>query len=133
MKRILFLSSLILVLISCEKLGDLKIAEIIPGGCNLENSGAHKGLLENIDKVTYTLEDGNLRIFVGFNATCCAKYTTSSDINNDVILIRITTTQPGMCNCLCYYTYDFTFTGRGENYNYKVTVDDRSFSGKIKH
>lgn len=135
MKRTLFALSLILTLFSCEKLSDLQIAEIIPGGCNLESKGfPSKGPMENPDKVTYSTENGDLKIFVGFNATCCAKYNAVAEIKDDLIIINIRTTQPGMCNCICYYTYDFTFYGTGENYNYTVKVDDHlTFTGKINH
>lgn len=134
MKKALLLLSLILGLISCEKLEDLKTVGVIPGGCNLENKGFPiKGLLEDVDKVTYSIENGNLKIFVGFNATCCSKYSASSETKDNVILISIKTIQPGLCNCICYYTYDFTFSGTGENYNYKVNIDNRLiFTGKIK-
>lgn len=135
MKKALFLSFFLSVLISCEKVGDLKQSEIIPGGCALENKGsATKGLTDDINKVTYSFIDGNLDIFVGFNASCCSEYSTFSQIKSDSILINVKTTQLGSCNCICYYTYDFKFTGTGDNYMYKVTLDETmTFTGKIKH
>jgi len=95
---------------------------------SLENS-----LTSDIDKVTWTISNGNLEISVGFNATCCGQYSTSSEIKGDTIFIKILTTQIGTCNCICYNTNNFKFTGSGENYKYKVTVDDiLNFTGEIK-
>lgn len=135
MNKLAFFFILILVLISCEKPGNLKTSEVIAGGCALGDKGAPaKGLTEETDKVTYTISNGDLNILVGFNATCCGQYSTSSQIKADSILIGIKTTQIGFCDCICYYTYNFTFIGTGENYKYKVTVDDNhTFTGEIKN
>jgi hypothetical protein len=134
MKKILFPVLLLAALISCEKTGDLKYSETIPGGCALDKGASLKSTqAPGIDKVSCTISNGNLDIFVGFNATCCGQFSTASDIKGDSIFIKILTTQPGMCDCICYYTYNFKFTGTGENYKYKVTVDDYlTFTGKIK-
>jgi len=135
MKNILIISLLFATLISCSKeLGDLKYAETIPGGCALgKGTSLDNSLTSDIDKVTCKISNDSLNIFVGFNATCCGQYSTSSEIREDTIFIKILTTQIGTCNCICYYTYNFKFTGSGENYKYKVTVDDTlNFNGEIK-
>jgi len=85
-----------------------------------------------IDRVTYSFVNGNLDLFVGFNATCCGQYSTSYEIAGDTILIDILTVQAGQCNCICFYSYDFKFTGDGNNYNYRVKIDNKvTFSGEI--
>ena len=122
-------------LISCSKeSGDLKFEETTPGGCASEKGASLENFLTlDIDKVTYTISNGNLDIFVGFNATCCSQYSTASKIKTDTIFIKISTTKLGNCNCICYYTYNFKFTGSGENYKCKVTIDDiLNFTGEIK-
>jgi hypothetical protein len=125
---------LIIALISCEKTGDLKFSETIPGGCVLTNGESVKGP-QNIgnDGVTYSIVNGNLELFAGFNATCCGEYSTFTGIKGDSIVIKITTTKTGDCNCICYYTYNFKFIGTGENFKYRVTVDNYlTFKGDIK-
>jgi hypothetical protein len=70
---------------------------------------------------------------VGFNATCCGEYNTSSIIRNDTIIIDITTSKIGLCDCDCYYTYVFKYSGFSDTHNYKITVDDYLFfSGLIE-
>ena len=135
MKSKLLILFLISLLIGCEKTGELLVSDVIPGGCALNEVVPSKSTqTEDVNKVSYSIVDGNLDIFVGFNATCCGKYSTSSQIKGDSILIKINISEPGMCNCICYYTYDFKFTGTGDNYKYKVTVDDYlTFTGTIKH
>jgi len=134
MKKLLFPIVLIAALISCEKIGDLKISETIAGGCALGKGESVKGSqLTGIDGVTYSILDGNLDLIAGFNATCCGEYTTSSDIKGDSIIIKILTTKLGDCNCICYYTYNFKFIGTGANYKYRVSVDNNlTFKGEIK-
>jgi hypothetical protein len=134
MKKLLSSFILITTLISCEKIGDLKFSESIPGGCAVDKGSAQKNsFTTDIDKVTYSIIDGNLDLFVGFNATCCSQFSGSSSIKGDSLIIKILTTQEGLCDCICYYTYDFKFIGSGENYKYKVTVDNNlTFTGKIK-
>jgi hypothetical protein len=124
MKKSLISILIFAALISCEKLGDLKYSESIPGGCFLDKVPSTNYNLNNVNQVTYKVVDGNLDIFLGFNATCCGEYSTNSEIKGDSILIKVTTTQIGACNCICYYTYDFKFIGSGDNFTYKVTVDD---------
>ena len=133
MKSKLTILILISLLFSCEKSGNLEVSEVIAGGCALNEGTPAKGIEINEDnKVTYSFVEGDLDIFVGFNAACCAKYLTSSEVRGDSILIKICNSEPGLCNCICYYTYHFRFNGTGENYKYKVTVDDYlTFSGII--
>jgi hypothetical protein len=134
MKKYLFLIPLIATFISCEKAGDLKFSEAIPGGCALAKGGFAKGSqLIGTDGVTYSIVNGNLEILAGFNATCCGEYSTSADIKRDSIIIKILNTKLGDCDCICYYTYNFKFNGSGENYNYRVSVDNYlTFKGEIK-
>jgi hypothetical protein len=134
MKKLSILILLIAVLISCERIGDLKFSEAIPGGCSLEKGEPAKGS-QNIgtDGVTYTILNGNLELLAGFNATCCGEYSTSSEIKGDSIIIKILNTKLGTCNCLCYYTYNFKFIGTGENFKYRVSIDTfLTFKGEIK-
>jgi hypothetical protein len=134
MKKLLIPILLIATLASCEKTRDLKFSEAIAGGCALEKGASLKSIqLPDINKVTYTVIDGNLVLFVGFNATCCGEFSTSSEVKGDSIIINILETRPGLCNCICYYTYNFKFIGTGKNYNYRVTVDNYlTFTGEIK-
>jgi hypothetical protein len=134
MKKISILILCFVALAGCEKSGDLNFSEAIQGGCFLDKGGStKKSPTFDGDTVTYTITGDNLGIFLGFNATCCGEYASSSKINGDSILIEVTTTQIGMCNCICYYTYNFKFTGNGKNYKYKITVDDYlTFTGEIK-
>jgi hypothetical protein len=125
MRKILILFFLFVLSISCDKeMGNLKFSEAIPGGC-ASSKGTSQNSIELVetDSVTYSIIDGNLDVYVGFNGTCCGQYSTSSEIKNNTIFIKILTTDIGLCNCLCNYTYTFKFTGDGNNYNYNVTVD----------
>jgi hypothetical protein len=122
--------------ISCEKneLGNLKYVETIAGGCALDKGSSLKNSqITQPDTVTYSFTNDSLNIFVGFNATCCSEYSTSSSIKRDSILIIILTTQVGLCNCICYYTYNFKFSGSAYSYKYHVGIDDHlNFTGQIK-
>ena len=134
MKKYFFLFLLTAAFISCEKTGDLKFVEAIPGGCALTKGESTKGSqISGTDGVTYTIVSGNLELLAGFNATCCGEYSTSADIKGDSIIIKIITSKLGDCNCICYYTYNFKFTGTGENFKYRVSVDNYlTFKGEIK-
>ena len=111
--------------ISCDKeLDNLTFSEAVPGGCALFKGTSQNNIaLSETDRATYSIVDGNLQIFVGFNGSCCGQYSTSTEIKNDTIFIKILTTDIGLCNCLCNYTYSFKFIGDGMNYNFNVTVD----------
>jgi hypothetical protein len=134
LKKLLFPILLIVALIACERIGDLKFSEAIPGGCALgKGESAKSSQTIETDGVTYLILNGNLELLAGFNATCCGEYSTSSDIKGDSIIIKITTTKIGDCNCICYYTYNFKFIGTGENFKYRVSVDNYlTFKGEIK-
>ena len=128
---ILFLTTFI----SCEKneLGNLKHVETIPGGCSLDKgSSLKKSQITQPDAVTYSVTNDSLNIFVGFNATCCSKYSTSSSIKGDSLLIKIQTIQIGSCNCICYYIYNFKFSGNANSYKYHVSGSNLNFMGHIK-
>jgi hypothetical protein len=134
MKKLLIPILLIVALISCEKTGDLKFSESVPGGCALGKGGSNKAsqVIGN-DGVTYTKSNGNLELLVGFNATCCGEFSTSSDIKGDSIIIKIVSAKIGLCDCICYYTYNFKFIGSGDNFKYRVSVDNYlTFKGEIK-
>lgn len=125
MKKLLFPIFLLVLSISCDKeSGDLKFSEAIPGGCSLIKGTSQKSQVIEPDRATYTVVDGNLEIFVGFNSSCCGKYSTSSEIKNGTIFINILTTEIGFCDCICTYTYTFKFIGDGNNYDFNVTVDN---------
>jgi hypothetical protein len=135
MKKLLSFILLFITLISCDKeSGNLKHLETIPGGCALEKASSFKSVLEfKNDTVSYSITNRNLDLFVGFNATCCGQYSTSSEIKENTIFCRILTTKIGNCYCDCYYTYNFRFTGSGNNYKYEVTIDGNlKFTGQIK-
>jgi hypothetical protein len=136
MRKILFSLLLLTTFIGCDKneLGNLEYVGTIEGGCFLEKGSALKNdPFIKPDTVTYSVTNDSLNIFVGFNATCCSEYSASSSIKADSILIRIQTTQLGMCNCICYYTYNFKFSGSASSYRYRVSVDGYlNFTGVIK-
>lgn len=136
MRKILIPLLLFAFLIGCDKNepGNLEYAGTIKGGCFLEKGSAFKNdPFINPDTATYSVTNDSLNIFVGFNATCCSEYSSTSSIEGDSILIKIQTTQPGMCNCICYYTYNFKFNGSADSYKYTVNVDDNiNISGVIK-
>jgi hypothetical protein len=136
MRKILIPVFLLIAFISCDKneLGNLEYLEAIQGGCFIEKGSSLKNdPFIKPDTVTYSVTNDSLNIFVGFNATCCSEYSSSSSIKGDSILIKIQTTQLGMCNCICYYTYNFKFIGSANFYRYRVSVDDYlNFTGVIK-
>jgi hypothetical protein len=134
MKKYFFLILLISTFISCEKIGDLKFSEAIPGGCALGKGESAKGSqIMGTDGVTYSIVNGNLELIAGFNATCCGEYSTSSEIKGDSIIIKVLNTKFGNCDCICFYTYNFKFIGTGENFKYRVSVDNYlTFKGEIK-
>jgi len=136
MRKILISLLLFAAFIGCDKNepGNLEYAETIEGGCFLEKGSAIKNdPFIKTDAVNYSVTNDSLNVFVGFNATCCSEYSASTSIKGDSILIKIQTTQPGMCNCICYYTYNFKFIGTADSYRYRVSVDDYlTFSGVIK-
>jgi hypothetical protein len=135
MRKILFSLLLLATFIGCDKneLGNLEYVGTIEGGCFLEKGSTLKNdpFIKH-DTVTYSVTNDSLNIFVGFNATCCSEYSTSSSIEGDSILIKIQTTQLGMCNCICYYTYNFKFSGKGDSYKYHVSGSNLNFTGVIK-
>lgn len=135
MRKILFSLLLLATFIGCDKkeLGNLEYLETTEGGCFLEKGSSLKSdpFLKS-DTVTYTVTNDSLNVFVGFNATCCSEYSASSSIKGDSLLIKIQTTQLGMCDCICYYTYNFKFAGSADSYRYRVSVDDYlNFTGVI--
>ncbi len=136
MRKILLSILLLTTFISCEKneLGNLEYVRTIEGGCFSEKGSALKNdPFTKPDTVTYSITKDSLNIFVGFNATCCSEFSSSASVKADSILIKIQTTQLGMCNCICYYTYNFKFSGTGSSYKYQVSVDNElHFTGVIK-
>ncbi len=135
MRRTLITFFFLTALISCNKneVGNLVYTGNIEGGCFLEKGSSFKGdPLFKSDTVSYSITNDSLNIFVGFNATCCSEYSTSSSIEGDSILIKIQTTQPGMCNCICYYIYNFKFSGTGDSYKYHISGINLNFTGVIK-
>ncbi len=130
---ILFLTTFI----GCEKResGSLKYVETIPGGCAAGKGSSFKNSqITKPDTVTYSVTNDSLNIFVGFNATCCSKYSTPASITADSLLIKIQSTQIGSCNCICYYTYNFKYSGSDYYYAYHVSIDSsKNFYGMIKH
>jgi hypothetical protein len=136
MRKILLSFLLLTSFIGCHKNEPryLEYVEAIEGGCFLEKGSSLKNdPFTKPDTVTYSVTNDSLNIFVGFNATCCSEYGSSSSIKGDSILIKIQTTQLGMCNCICYYTYNLKFVGNANSYNYRVSVDDYlNFTGVIK-
>lgn len=125
---------LFITFISCDKneLGNLKYIETIPGGCAVDKGSSLKNnQIGQPDTVRYSVTNDSLNIFVGFSATCCSEYSTSSSIKGDSIFIKILTTQVGLCNCICYYTYNFKFSGDGISYKYHVSGSNLNFTGQI--
>jgi hypothetical protein len=136
MKILIGFISFAVILVACSKEnGALKVSEVVKGGCALSKAAPLKNVqISDVDKVTYTFSSNNLDLFVGFNATCCSTYSTDPMVKGDSIIVKITASQLGTCNCICYYTYNFKFEGTGDNYKYKITVDNYlNFGGTIKH
>jgi hypothetical protein len=136
MKNILLQILLLAVFISCDKneLGNLEYAKTTEGGCFLEKGSSLKNdPFIKPDTVICSVTNDSLDIFVGFNATCCSEFSSSSSVKADSIIIKILTTQPGMCNCICYYTYNFKFSGTGDFYKYHVSGRNFNFTGIIEH
>lgn len=135
MKKIFVSILLLVIFISCDKneLGTLNYVKTIAGGCALDKGSSAKNSLNGQpDAVTYSVTNDSLNILVGFNANCCSEFSTSSSIEGDSILIKILTTQEGLCNCICYYTYNFKFLGDGISYKYHVSGSNLNFTGVIK-
>lgn len=136
MRKTLFTFFLLTALIGCDKNepGNLVYIGNTKDGCFLEKGLSFKGdPLFKPDTVTYSVTNDSLSIIVGFNATCCSEFSSSSSVKADSILIKIQTTQLGMCNCICYYIYNFKFSGTGDSYKYQVSADDYlHFTGVIK-
>jgi hypothetical protein len=135
-RKILIPILLLTTFISCDKneLGNLEYAEAIEGGCFLDKGPSLKNdPFIKPDTATYSVNNDSLNIFVGFNATCCGEFATSSTIEGDSIIILIQTTHIGLCNCICYYTYNFKFSGSPYSYIYHVRIDDYlTFTGVIQ-
>ena len=136
MNKILIPVFILIAFISCDKneSGNLEYVESVEGGCFLEKGSSLKNdPFIKPDTVIYSVTNDSLEIFIGFNATCCSEFSASSSIKADSILIKIQTTQIGLCNCICYYTYKFKFAGSADSYRYRVNVDDYlNFAGVIK-
>jgi len=126
---------LFMIFLSCSKneMGNLKYVDTIEGGCALDKGSSFKGdPIYKSDTLIYSFTNDSLNILVGFNATCCSEYKSSSSIDGDSILIKISTTQVGLCNCMCYYTYNFKYSGNGTLYKYRVTGSNLNFTGQIR-
>jgi len=136
MKKLLIPIVLFITFLSCEKneLGNLKYSKTVAGGCFLNKGSSLKNSqITQTDTVSYSFTNDSLNIFVGFNATCCEEFSNSSSIKGDSIVIKVMTTQIGLCNCLCYYTYNFKYSGNAKSYKYHVSIDDYlNFTGVIK-
>ena len=135
MKKILILFFLLTTFIGCDKkeLGNLKYLDTISGGCFLDKGSSSKGdPFFKPDTLTYSITNDSLNIFVGFNSTCCSEYSSSTSVEADSILIKIITTQIGLCNCICYYTYNFKFSGNANLYKYHVSGSNLNFKGQIR-
>lgn len=135
MRKVLLSLLLLTTFIGCDKneLGNLEYVGTIEGGCFLEKGSSLKNdPFTKPDTVTYSVNNDSLNIFVGFNATCCSEYSTTSSIEVDSILIKIQTTYIGLCNCICYYTYNFKFSGSGNSYKYHISGSNLNFTGVIK-
>ncbi len=135
MRKILIPFLLLTILIGCDKKepGGLKYVNAISGGCFVDKNSSFKGdPLFKPDTLYYSITSDSLNIFVGFNSTCCSEYSSSSFIEGDSILIKILSTQIGLCNCICYYTYNFKFSGNANFYKYHVSGSNLNFKGQIE-
>jgi hypothetical protein len=122
---------------SCDKTennyGNLQLTGTIPGGCATAKTKSGNSNLIEKDTVTFTVNNGELNLLVGFNGTCCGEYGTSSAIKNDTIFVKVKATQIGMCDCICYYTYNYRYEGITKSYSYSVNIDDyKLFEGLIE-
>jgi hypothetical protein len=137
MKNLLITSVVLLFLTGCNKdnsiIGPANYLGVTPGGCaDAKAQNNSKNYLPEKDTLTFSFSGDTLKIFVGFNATCCGQYNSSARIVNDTIFINIITTQPGLCDCICYYTYTFRFSGITAPHYYLAEVDDYLvFKGRI--
>ncbi len=109
----------------------LKLFKIIPGGCAAENQVKGSETPDSTG-VTYSENNGNLHLRVGFFGGCCKPYSVSCNNRQDSLLITINSEGQDYCNCICFHSYDFIFTGSGAYYKYKVSVNNyQVFSGTI--
>jgi len=136
MKTIVLLILCIILIDGCTiiELGNLKCVDTIEGGCFLKKGMSFKGD-PLIDTLLYRAFSDSLDITVGFNANCCSEFNPSTSIKADSIVVKILTTNVGLCDCICYYTYDFKFSGAGNSYNYSfyVIIDDKlRWTGELK-
>jgi len=130
--RYIFIVSIIATLIiSCTKdLGDLKHSKTITSGCLPSTTLKSSSYIT--DNVSYSIQNGNLHVYVVFHAGCCSMFTSSTDVKNGTIFIKINSNQIDPCNCICFFRFEFVFTGSGSYYNYDVTINDSlKFNGSI--
>jgi len=128
MKKILLPILAMTILISCEKsekqVEKIEFIQSIQGGCEDHDSTFLKDQNWEPDTSYFTLENGNLDIFVGFTANCVRKFTTDQYIRNDTIFIEINRIPGPLAGCQCYFTFNFLFEGIIYNHHYYVNVDD---------
>ena len=136
-KETLCLFFLFLLLVCCKKTqSDQKSAISYLGSessdCVTNSSKSSDSILSN-DSVWYNIDGDTLDIYLGFNCTCCSKYSASGSIKNDTLYVYIKQTQLGTCNCICYNQVKSTFYGTNFNIPYKINLDDfKIFTGEFK-
>jgi hypothetical protein len=132
MKKSVSLFLLVLLVTGCIKLeSDIKFSKVTPGGCAAETKSDVQVSVLQPDTVKWSFNGNTLNIFVGFMATCCGEYSTSTNVKDDLITIDIITAQEGLCDCICYYTYTFTYTGMTGSCRYIVKRDGETFKAGI--
>ena len=127
--------------VSCVKQENAEMLQYMKtelGGCNLknspdsDNSDTEKGGDSDMgnDTVIITFSNDLVNVFVGINYICCAPFTTSYEMVDDIIVLYVTDTcrnpyEECYCKCMCYYTFDFAFKYQGEvSQKYKILLID---------
>ncbi len=130
MKPVYYLSFLLLLLFACKQLAYVSTDK---GGCNdmgEKQLAAKRSLESKPDSVYYTISEDTLSIHVGINYICCAPFTTSASIEQNLISMEVidTCSPPTFncyCRCMCYYTFDFNFNDfEAKEYQYELYLKE---------
>jgi hypothetical protein len=128
MKKLLLPFLALAIIIGCQKsqkpVENLEFIKTIYSGCNDHDTSRLQNRGWEPDTSYYTLENGNLDIFVGFTANCAMHFTADSYIRNDTIFMDIDEHHTGLAGCVCYFTFDFLYEGITKPHHYVVNVAD---------
>jgi len=113
-----------------EKIGTgeeaIRHVETVLGGCNTDEGLRSGGDESREDGITLDVTKDSVRVFVGLNYICAAKFETKCIVHNGIIRMYVIDICEGAhecyARCPCYYTFDFQFERKGEK-NYKYIVE----------